>query len=71
MGKSKYSDIDSNMNSVFRSSGYDTFKIENCPNGKADKTQPIMNGGKKTSGVKSEAMMKIGRNMARANYQGK
>ena len=26
-------------------------------------------GGKKSSGVKSEAMMQVGRNVARANYQ--
>lgn len=70
MGKSSYSDIDSDQQGVFRKES-DTFKAENCPNGKADKTQPIMNGGKKTSGVKSEAMMKVGRNVARANYQGK
>ena len=29
----------------------------------------IQNGGKKGGGVTSEAMRKVGRNMARANYQ--
>ena len=32
-------------------------------------TQKETMGGKKSSGVKSEAMMKVGRNMARVNNQ--
>jgi hypothetical protein len=34
-------------------------------------TAPNPRGGKKSSGVTSEAMMKVGRNLARAANQGK
>ena len=37
--------------------------------GDSGPTASIQKGGKKTAGVTGEAMRKVGRNLARANYQ--
>ena len=37
--------------------------------GDSGPTAAIQKGGKKSAGVTGEAMKKVGRNMARANYQ--
>ena len=37
--------------------------------GDSGPTAGMMDGGKKTKGVTGEAMRKVGRNLARANYQ--